>query len=153
MIRIANINDHKRLTDMFVELHRHHVEIKPEAFRMPGYEWFSDKIAEILDDDKQTVFVHENGGELNGYAVVKIIDVNTEEKIPRRMCYIDCFAVAENVRHTGIGTELFKAVNTFGKEHGCTSIQLGVTACNENAVKFYEKMGLVPRTITMEERL
>ena len=153
MIRIADINDCERLTDLFVELHRHHVEIKPETFRMPEREWFSDRIAGILNDGEQTVLVHESGSRLNGYAVVKIMDVNTEEKIPRRMCYIDCFAVAEDCRRKGIGTELFKAVKAFGKERGCTSVQLGVSACNTGAVAFYEKMGLAPRTVQMEMKI
>ena len=153
MIRIANINDCERLTELFMQLHRHHVEIKSETFRMPGREWFSGRISEILKDGGQTVLIHEGGGEINGYAVVKIMDVNTEEKIPRRMCYIDCFAVAEKCRRTGIGTELFNAVKAFGKERGCTSVQLGVTACNTGAVAFYEKMGLIPRTIQMEARI
>lgn len=153
MIRIADINDCERLTDLFIELHRHHVEIKPETFRMPEREWFSERIAEILNDRGQTVFVHEDDGEPDGYAVVKIMDVNTEEKISRRLCYIDCFAVAENCRRQGIGAELFGAVKAFGKEHGCTSVQLGVTACNTDSVAFYNEMGLVPRTIIMEMRL
>ena len=153
MIRIADINDRERLTELFMQLHRHHVEIKPETFRMPEREWFSDRIAEILNDGGQTVLVHDNGSELDGYAVVKITDVHTEEKIPRRMCYIDCFAVAEEFRRTGVGTELFGAVKAFGKKHGCTSVQLGVTACNTGAGAFYEKMGLAPRSIQMEAKL
>lgn len=153
MIRIADINDRERLTELFMQLHRHHVEIKPETFRMPEREWFSGRISEILNDGGQTVLVHESGGALDGYAVVKIIDVNTEEKIPRRMCYIDCFAVAEDCRRAGIGTELFGAVKAFGKERGCTSVQLGVSACNTGAAAFYEKMGLAPRTVQMEVKL
>lgn len=152
MIRIADINDRERLTELFMQLHRHHVEIKPETFRMPEREWFSERIAGILNDGGQTVFMHENGV-IDGYAVVKITDVNTDEKIPRRLCYIDCFAVAENCRRQGIGTELFGAVKAFGKERGCTNVQLGVSACNTNAVAFYNEMGLVPRTIIMEMRL
>jgi len=153
MVRIADINDSERLTELFAGLHRHHVEIKPETFRMPERKWFSERIAEILNDGGQTVFVHESGGELNGYAVVKIMDVNTEDKIPRRVCYIDCFAVAENCRRKCIGTEIFSAIKAFGKERGCTSVQLGVSACNTGAVAFYKKMGLAPRTIIMEERI
>lgn len=153
MVRIADINDCERLTELFIELHRHHVEIKPETFRMPEREWFSGRISEILNDGGQTVLVHESGGRVNGYAVVKIMDVNTEEKIPRRMCYIDCFAVAEDCRRTGVGTELFNAVKAFGKERGCTSVQLGVSACNTGAVAFYEKMGLAPRTVQMEMKI
>ena len=153
MIRIADINDRERLTELFMQLHRHHVEIKPETFRMPDREWFSDRIAEILNDGGQTVLVHDNSSKLDGYAVVKIMDVNTEEMMPRRMCYINCFAVAEECRRTGVGTELFGAVKAFGKERGCTSVQLGVTACNTGAIAFYKKMGLAPRTIQMEMKI
>lgn len=152
MIRTADIGDCDRLTELFMQLHRRHVEIKPETFRMPEREWFSERIAEILNDGEQTVIVHDSGG-IDGYAVVKITDVNVEEKIPRRVCCIDCFAVAEECRRRGIGTELFNAVKAFGKEHGCTSVQLGVTARNTDAVGFYGKMGLAPRTIIMEEKI
>lgn len=153
MIRNANINDSERLTELFMQLHRHHVEIKPATFVMPEREWFSGRISEILNDSEQTVIVNESGGVINGYAVVKITDVNTEDKRPRRMCYIDCFAVSEGCRRQGIGTELFNAVKEFGRENGCTSVQLGVSALNTDAVRFYEKMGLSPRTIQMEKRI
>lgn len=152
MIRIADINDHERLTELFMQLHRHHVEIKPETFRMPEREWFSKRISEMLNDGVHTVIVHESEN-IDGYAVVRITEVNAEEKIPRRLCYIDCFAVAENRRRQGIGSELFGAVKSFGHDHGCTSVQLGVSAYNTNAIDFYNKMGLSPRTIIMEMRL
>lgn len=152
MIRIADINDREMLTDLFIELHRHHVEIKPETFRMPEREWFSKRIAEILNDGVHTVIVHESEN-IDGYAVLRITEVNAEEKIPRRLCYIDCLAVAENRRRQGIGSELFGAVKSFGNDHGCTSVQLGVSAYNTDAIDFYNKMGLSPRTIIMEMRL
>ena len=152
MIRIANNCDCKRLTALFTELHRHHVEIKPETFRMPEREWFSRRISEILDDGELKVFVHDNGDDIDGYAVVKIMDINSEEQFPRKVCYIDCFAVAENCRRKGIGTEIFGAVKKFGIENGCTSVQLGVSACNRGAVAFYEKQGLLPRAVQMELR-
>ncbi len=153
MIRIADINDSERLAELFIELHRYHVEIKPETFLMPAREWFEDRIREILNDNGQTVFVNENDGVINGYAVIIIKDIASKEKTPRRLCYIDCLAVTRQNRRSGIGTKLLNAVKEFGKENGCTHIQLGVTARNANAVSFYEKMGLVPRTIIMEERL
>ncbi len=152
MIRIANNCDREELTALFIELHSHHVEIKPETFRMPEREWFSRRISEILDDGEFKVFVHDNGFGIDGYAVVKIMDINSEEKFPRKVCYIDCFAVAKNCRRKGIGTELFSAVKKFGIENGCTSVQLGVSACNRGAVAFYEKQGLLQRTIQMELR-
>lgn len=153
MIRIADINDTERLTELFMQLHRHHVEIKPETFIMPEREWFSGRISEILNDSGQTIVVRESGGVINGYAVLRIVEVNSAEKRPRRVCFVDCFAVSESCRRAGIGTELFNAVSAFGRENNCASVQLGVSACNGGAVKFYEKMGLSPRTVQMEKRL
>lgn len=153
MIRNADINDLERLTELFMQLHRHHVKIKPEMFIMPEREWFSRRINEILNDGEYTVIVHESGGVINGYAVVKIMNVNTEDKPPRRVCYVDCFAVSESRRRQGIGTELFNAVKKFGKERVCDTVQLGVNAQNTDAMRFYEKMGLKPRTLQMEVKL
>lgn len=153
MIRIANFGDRERLTELFTELHRYHTEIKPETFVMPRREWFEDRIHEILADGGQTVFVYESEGVINGYAVVQIKETGSEEMTPRRLCYIDCLAVDERRRREGIGAKLFGAVKEYGVQNGCTHIQLGVTARNTNAVGFYEKMGLVPRTIIMEEPL
>lgn len=150
MIREAINEDIPRLAELFAQLHRHHVGIKPETFRMPKDWWFTERIRGIMKDGESVVLVHESGGEINGYAVIKVIDVDTAEKIPRRMCYIDCFAVAENARRQGIGTALFEGIKAFAREHDCTSVQLGVAACNTGAVEFYAKMGLTPRTIQME---
>lgn len=149
MIRIAESTDFEQLAGLFKELHLHHVRIKPEAFVMPADEFFENKIREILNGGEQSVFVSDNSG-LDGYAVVKIIDVDSEDKPFRRVCFIDCFAVAKRARRKGIGTALFEAVNAFARENGCTSVQLGVSACNGGAIGFYKKMGLLPRTITME---
>lgn len=152
MIRRAVSEDIPRVAELFRQLHWHHVGIKPETFRMPDDEWFVERINGIFGDGEALILVSDDG-ELNGYAVIKIIDVNTEEKYPRRMCYIDCFAVAENARRQGIGTALFSEIKRFARENGCTSVQLGVAACNTGAMEFYVKMGLVPRTIQMETRI
>ncbi|MDE7192706.1 MAG: GNAT family N-acetyltransferase [Oscillospiraceae bacterium] len=153
MIRQAVSGDIPRLAELFRQLHQHHVGIKPETFRMPADWWFTERIRGILEDEENIVLVSEGGGEINGYAVVKVIEVDTAEKHPRRMCYIDCFAVAENARRQGTGTALFDEVKRFAREHDCTSVQLGVAACNTGAVEFYVKMGLTPRTIQMEMKV
>lgn len=152
MIRKADKNDLERLTELFIELHRHHVDIMPETFTMPEREWFGGRISEILNDVGQKVLVYDSG-RIEAYAVVRIIEVDTPDKPYRKVCFIDCFAVSESSRRQGIGTELFNAVKAFGREKGCTSVQLGVSAGNAGAVGFYEKMGLKPRTIQMEDKL
>lgn len=153
MIRLAETGDIDGLVALFKQLHKHHVKIKPETFRMPDDRWFSDRISDLLNDSETSIFVSDNGTEINGYAAAKILDIRTEERYPHRICYIDCFAVADISRRHGVGTRLFESVRAFALEQKCDSIQLGVAACNEGAVEFYGKMGLVPRTIKMELKI
>ncbi|MCM1164532.1 MAG: GNAT family N-acetyltransferase [Lachnospiraceae bacterium] len=152
MIRAADIGDLERLAELFRELHSYHCGIAPNKHRMPSGGFFRERLSETLSDSGYTVLVNDDNG-VNGYAVVKIVDVDSEEKPPRRVCFIDCFAVAEGCRRRGVGTELFGAVAAFGKERGCTDVQLGADACNADALAFYEKMGLSPRTVIMEKRI
>lgn len=155
MIRKAKTGDSAQLAELFSQLHRHHCEIAPNKHRMPSHEFFEKGIEEILSDDEQTVLVNceESENKINAYAVLKLIDYNSEQIIPRRVCFIDCFAVAERARRKGVGSLLFDAVKEFGREQGCNTVQLGVDAENGGAIKFYEKMGLSPRTFIMTEKI
>lgn len=155
MIRKAKTDDSAQLAELFSQLHRHHCEIAPHKHRMPSYEFFEKGIEEILADDEQTVLVNceESENKINAYAVLKLIDINFEQKIPRKVCFIDCFAVAEETRRKGVGSALFDAVKEFGREQGCNAVQLGVDAENGGAIKFYEKMGLSPRTFILTEQI
>ena len=152
MIRLADTSDLGRLTELFMELHRHHVRIMPETFTMPERDGFVERVADILSDVAQRVMVYDSGV-IEAYAVIRKIEVDTPDKPPRIVCFIDQFFVLENCRRRGIGTELFNAIKAFGKEKGCMTVQLGVSAGNAGAVEFYEKMGLRPRTIQMEDKL
>ncbi len=149
MVRMAVREDIPELAELFMELHEHHVRLNPKTFRMPPDDYFTERMTGLVNDEGMKVFVHCGSG-IDGYAAVKIMDVDTEEKIPRRMCYIDCFAVSERSRRQGAGTELFSAVKEFARENDCNTVQLGVSADNRGAVEFYNKMGLTPRTIQMK---
>ncbi len=152
MIRKAGNADASELAKLFEELHRYHCDIAPEKHRMPEDDCFSEVIGKALADSEQTILVSDDNG-INGYALIKTVDVDTPVKVPRRVCYIDCISVAENFRQKGIGTALFNAVEKFAKENGCNAVQLSVDAKNENAASFYGKLGLSQRTIIMEKQI
>ena len=67
--------------------------------------------------------------------------------------YIDDLCVDEELRGQHIGTALYDFVKDFAKSEGCYNVTLNVWACNEDAHKFYEKLGLVPQKFGMEEIL
>ena len=71
----------------------------------------------------------------------------------RKTFYIDDLCVDENVRGKHIGTHLYKYVLSEAKKKGCYHVTLNVWCLNESAMRFYEKCGLSPLKITMEQIL
>lgn len=152
MIRKANFEDKEQIVRLFKQLHQYHCQIAPHKHIMPREEFFEEKISEILADGNSVILINDDGS-VSAYALFRIIEVNGEEKVSRKVCFIDCFGVDERERHKGIGKKLFEGVKEYAKEMGCNAVRLGVNAENEIAKAFYEKMGLLPRTIIMDQNI
>ncbi len=152
MIRKANFEDKEQIVRLFKQLHQYHCKIAPHKHIMPREEFFEEKISEILADSNSVILINDNGT-ADAYALFRIIEVNGEEKVSGRVCFIDCFGVDERERHKGIGKKLFEGIKEYAKEMGCNAVRLGVDAENENARSFYEKIGLLPRTIIMAQSI
>ncbi len=144
------MDDAEQLAVLFRQLHEHHVKIAPESHRMPFPQYFELEMRSFLEDKELEVLVCEEGGALTAYAAYRVFDRDRAERTPARICYIEHFTVAEEHRRSGIGTELFEAVKCFAREQGCDCIQLGAAAANSEALRFYEKQGMIPRTIRLE---
>lgn len=152
MIRKATFEDKEQIVRLFKQLHQYHCQISPHKHIMPREEFFEEKISEILSDGSSVILINDDKA-VNAYALFRIIETSGEEKVSRRVCFIDCFGVDEKERHKGIGKKLFEGVKGYAKEMGCNAVQLGVDAENENARGFYERIGLLPRSIIMAQNI
>ena len=61
--------------------------------------------------------------------------------------------VSETARGQKIGTKLYQFVLDIARQAGCYNVTLNVWACNEAAMKFYEKCGLQVQKMGMEQIL
>ena len=152
MLRKATLNDIEQTAKISLQLHDLHVKAKPDSFRTVPIQFFQEKLERYVNEENTAVLVSDDGG-INGFAAVKLLDVESEEKFPRRLCYIDCFAVDENCRRQGVGRKLMEYIREFARENNCTSVQLGVAGFNEAAQDFYKAMGFTPRTFIMEQKI
>lgn len=107
-----------------------------------------------LTDDKQQIFVATLGNEIVGVVVLK------EEEIPensfvnaRRILLVDSLCVADSHRKKGIGSKLLQYAFDFGRGLKVDSIELGVIEENQNAIHFYQSMGMTTKSRKMEFRL
>ena len=152
MLRKATHADIEQAAEIFRQLHDFHVKAKPESFRTVPAEFFRNRLEWYVTEENAEVIVSDEDG-INAFAAVKILDVTAEEKIPRRLCYIDCFAVDEKHRRQGVGRKLMEYIVEFARENNCTSVQLGVSSFNEQAQKFYQAIGFAPRTFILEQKI
>ena len=151
-IRRAEIKDMDGNNKLLLqELIVHH-NGRPDLFKPHAKKYTDEELKEIIADDKTPIFVAvDEQGEVLGYAFCvfkQLIDNNILTDI--KTLYIDDLCVDEERRGQHIGKQLYDYVVNFAKEQGCYNLTLNVWACNESAMKFYEKCGLVPQKIGME---
>lgn len=152
MLRKATHADIEQTAKISLQLHELHVKAKPDSYRVMPLEFFCGKLDWYIREENTEILVNDDNG-INAFAAVKIMDVEPEDKFPRRLCYVDCFAVEKKCRRQGVGRRLMEYIREFARENDCTSVQLGVAAFNENAQEFYKAMGFTPRTVIMEQKL
>ncbi|PLY05822.1 MAG: N-acetyltransferase [Arcobacter sp.] len=55
--------------------------------------------------------------------------------------YLDCLFIEEEFRKLGLGAQLMNNIKEEAKKLGCNQIQWQTPSFNENAIKFYNKIG------------
>ena len=149
-IRRAVAEDIEAINKLLCQVLQVHHKGRPDIFKGGVKKYTDSELLEIIADDTRPIFVCEEE-EILGYAFCvyqRHIDNNILTDI--KTLYIDDLCVDENKRGKKIGKALYEYVLDFAKEKGFYNVTLNVWACNESALKFYEKMGLVPQKIGME---
>ena len=131
----------------------HHV-IRPDIFRSGAQKYNEADLETLLKDDARPIFVAVEGTFVRGYCFCIHKDVvGSAVLTDRKELHIGDLCVDENCRGQGVATKLYDHVCGYAKDCGCAFITLNVWNGNDGAMKFYEKAGLTPRSITMEMKL
>ena len=131
-----------------------HHEIRPDIFRDGAQKYDETALEELLREENKPIFIGEDHGRVLGYCFCVLKDYRgSSVQTDRVELYIDDLCVEEDCRGQGIATALYAYVKEFAKKLGCSHISLNVWTGNDNAQSFYEKMGMRPRSIMMEQPL
>ena len=151
-IRRAKVTDMKGLNKLLMQVLMVHHDGRPDLFKPNAKKYTDEELSTIIVDDETPIFVAVNeNDEVMGYAFCKFIqhmDNNILTDI--KTLYIDDLCVDEDKRGMHIGKQLYEYVLNFAREKACYNVTLNVWSCNESAMKFYEKCGLVPQKVGME---
>lgn len=152
-IRRATLTDIDGINKLLYEVHKVHSDKRPDLFKVGSKKYTNEELAKIIVDDNRPIFVYVDNDDILGYAFCVFIKNNSNSLTDILSLYIDDLCVDENARGKKVGTSLYNYVLQFAKDAGCYNVTLNVWACNNSALKFYEKCGLSVQKIGMEKIL
>lgn len=154
MVRRAEERDIPAIMELLKQVNRVHYEGRPDLFKL-ATKYTEDELRAILSCDDTPVFVcaDEDGRVLgHGFCVMQRPE-NTRLLTDILTLYIDDICVDEAARGRQVGRKIYEHILAYARERGCYNVTLNVWNCNPGAMRFYEKLGLVPYKVGMEKIL
>ncbi|MBQ7231164.1 MAG: GNAT family N-acetyltransferase [Oscillospiraceae bacterium] len=154
LIRRAEISDIPHILRLLQQVCNVHQAIRPEIFKRDGVKYTESDLCELLQDETRPVWCAVEDDTFLGYCFCQWQEYH-DSSVPtdRRELYIDDLCVDESARGRGVATALFRHVTEAARASGTDFITLNVWRGNDSALRFYEKMGMMPRKTTLELRL
>ena len=153
-VRRAETRDIPAVLNLLVQVNMVHHNGRPDLFNGPTTKYTAEELKEIFSNDETPVFVcaDENGRVLgHGFCVMQ--HAGGRLMTEHDTLYIDDICVDENARGLGVGRALYDHILNYAREKSCYNVTLNVWTCNPGAIKFYEKLGMKPYKIGMEQIL
>ena len=152
MIRRMEEKDIDDVLELLKEVNLVHHLGRPDLFKK-ATKYSKDNLLEMINDDNNPIFVYEDNNHVVGHAFLETIIKGNRLVNNIKTLYIDDICVKKEERNKGIASGLFDYIKKYAKDNGYYNIELNVWSFNDNAYKFYEKMGLKPQKVTMEKIL
>ena len=150
-IRFAKLDDIPAMIRLLKQVGRVHYEGRPDIFRADAQKYDESALTALLQDKNRPILVAEVENSVVGYAFCVLQNTVGDPVLQDKLTvYIDDLCVEETCRGAGVGKALYHAVLDYAKELGAYNVTLNVWAVNKSALKFYEKMGLMPQKYGME---
>ncbi|WP_027204438.1 GNAT family N-acetyltransferase [Butyrivibrio fibrisolvens] len=154
LVRRAVEKDIPSLMELLKQVNKVHYDGRPDLFKLET-KYSPDELSKIIADNDTPVFVCEGeGGKVlgHGFCVMQRPE-NTRLLTDILTLYIDDICVDESARGMHVGEAIYEHIIEYARSKGCYNVTLNVWSCNPGAMKFYEKMGLVPYKVGMEKIL
>jgi len=153
-IRFAVPEDVPGILELLRQVGKVHYEGRPDLFRSDAQKYGPSQVLSMLGREDTPVFVAVERNKVRGYCMCQLQTHYRDTVIvDHTTCYIDDLCVHENTRGKHVGTALYEATCRYAKSRGCYNITLNVWSCNPSAMAFYEKLGLKPQKVGMEQLL
>ena len=152
IIRQAQESDIPQVASLLYQVHDVHATGRPDLFVKGERKYTDEELKEIFSDEvARPVFVAEENDNILGYAFCIFEEIEeSRSRYGVKSLYIDDLCVDAAMRGKGFGKILYDHAVEYARTNGYYNLTLNVWACNPSAMRFYEKLGLVPQKTYME---
>ena len=153
-VRRATEKDIPAIMALLVQVNMVHHNGRPDLFKGPTTKYAEDELKSILADDDTPVFVGVDAADRvlgHGFCVLQHSGGQLMEE--HDTLYIDDICVDEAARGLRVGRAIYEHILGHARALGCYNVTLNVWSCNPGALRFYEKLGMAPYRVSMEQIL
>ena len=151
-IRAAVPADARDIAVTFLESAEHHARLDPVRYRVPAIEAIVARYGEQLQQSVKApaiTLVAEGSGEIVGFVDARCEPSPDPMHRDVILCHVIEIAVRRRHRSRGIGAELLRTVEDWGRGNGAAFALLEVHAANTRAGEFYQRrLGYTAAAIT-----
>lgn len=150
-IKVATIEDVEKILELNKKLFDY--EIQQGFDKNLDSSWSeteeaAEEIRDRVSSEESRGFVVRGGQEAVGY-LIGLIQEEETGRAESKYAEIEHMFVDEDFRSRGVGASLVNNFKEWAKEQGIRKIKVNVSFENKEAVRFYEKLGLVPADVTL----
>lgn len=151
MIRYATREELERVNELRKIVNEVHCNGRPDIFKDGFCKELQDFIYTLWESDNSDVIVALRDNKIFGFACVDYVEKSESPyNLARRFYHINEFGVDEKYRRQGVATELFDFIKKEATAKKFDKIELDMWEFNDDALKFYESVGLVTYRRFME---
>lgn len=151
-VRRAQLKDIERINKLLEQVLMVHYNGRPDIFKKGTTKYTNQELIDIIHNDKTPILVLVDEQDIVlGYAFCMLqqyLEHNILTEV--KTLYIDDLCIDENIRGKHLGKRLYDEVIDFAKQLKCYNVTLNVWSCNQSAIAFYERCGLLPQKVGME---
>ena len=154
---IERIDD---LQPLWESLHEHHATVAPHMeqlgpVRHPSESWAMRRelYEDWLAEPDAFVLLAEVDGQPIGYALVHLRGPEETWQTGDRIGVLETLAVLPDERGRGVGSALFERIYAELRDLGVSELEVAVISKNAAALRFYERHGLLPFTVSFMGRV
>ena len=153
-IRRANEGDIPDILRLLVQVDMVHHNGRPDLFKGPTTKYAEADLRRIFQKDELPVFVCvDDDDRVLGHGFCVVEHYGGQLMTERTTLYVDDICVDEAARGKHVGEAIYRHIVDYAKALGCYNLTLNVWTCNPGAMAFYERMGLKPYRVSMEQIL